>query len=130
MTSVIKHIAIKVDDLEAATKFYEEVFGFRQLKTGSRDGHISRHMTDGTIDFAIMKYESEDTPEAQLAGAGPRIYHFGIEVADRAAFAEKIRQAGGEILSKPDANALKFRSPDGTVAEIVVRGAFKTKAKP
>jgi lactoylglutathione lyase len=129
MTNIIKHIAIKVDDLEAATKFYEEVFGFRQLKTGSRDGHISRHMTDGNIDFAIMKYESEDTPEAQLSGPGACIHHFGIEVDDRAAFADKIRAAGGEVLSKPDAKALKYRAPDGTLAEIVVRGAFKsTKA--
>ena len=126
MENVIKHIAIKVDDLEKATQFYEEVFGFRQLKTGSRDGHISRHMTDGNIDFAIMKYETEDTPEAQLAGPGPRIHHWGVEVDDRAAFADKIRKAGGEILSKPDAAALKFRAPDGTLAEIVVRGAFKT----
>ena len=126
MSSIIKHIAIKVDDLEAATKFYEEVFGFRQRNTGSRDGHISRHMTDGYVDFAIMKYESEQTSEATLAGEGPRIHHFGIEVDDRQAFAEKIRAAGGEILSKPDANALKFRAPDGTIAEIVVRGAFKS----
>ncbi len=127
MSNTIKHIAIKVDDLEAATRFYEEVFGFRQLKTGSRDGHISRHMTDGTIDFAIMKYESEDTPEAQLAGSGPCIHHWGLEVEDRPAFAEKIRKAGGEILSKPDANALKFRAPDGTLCEIVTRDVFKTK---
>jgi lactoylglutathione lyase len=129
MSNVIKHIAIKVDDLEGATKFYEQVFGFRQLKTGSRDGHISRHMTDGYIDFAIMKYESEETPEATLAGEDARIHHWGIEVDDRAAFADKIRAAGGEILSKPDANALKFRAPDGTIAEIVVRGAFKTAPK-
>jgi catechol 2,3-dioxygenase-like lactoylglutathione lyase family enzyme len=30
----IVHIAIKVDDLEKATKFYEEVFRFRQTSTG------------------------------------------------------------------------------------------------
>jgi lactoylglutathione lyase len=126
MSYAIKHIAIKVNDLEAATKFYEDVFGFRQLKTGSRDGHISRHMTDGYIDFAIMKYESEDTPEADMAGPGPRIHHWGVEVEDRAAFAEKIRQAGGQVLTTPEKGAWKFRAPDGTLAEIVVRGGFKT----
>src|SRR4029077_16547947 len=35
----IVHIAIKVDDLEKATKFYEEVFGFRQTSTGYARGH-------------------------------------------------------------------------------------------
>jgi hypothetical protein len=40
----IVHIAIKVDDLEKATKF-EEVFGFRQTSTGYARGHVSRHLT-------------------------------------------------------------------------------------
>ena len=31
----------------------------------------------------------------------------------------------GEVLSKPQANALKFRAPDGTVAEIVSGGGFE-----
>jgi catechol 2,3-dioxygenase-like lactoylglutathione lyase family enzyme len=34
----IVHIAIKVDDLEKATKFYEEVFGFRQTSQDTRAG--------------------------------------------------------------------------------------------
>ena len=50
----IVHIAIKVDDLEKATKFYEEVFGFRQTSTGYARGHVSRHLTDGNIDLALM----------------------------------------------------------------------------
>jgi len=32
----INHIALKVTDLEAATKFYENVYGFRQVHTGAR----------------------------------------------------------------------------------------------
>ena len=34
--SRIVHIAIKVDDLEKSTKFYEDVFGIYQTKTGTR----------------------------------------------------------------------------------------------
>jgi catechol 2,3-dioxygenase-like lactoylglutathione lyase family enzyme len=34
----IVHIAIKVEDLEKATKFYEEVFGFRQPIQDTRAG--------------------------------------------------------------------------------------------
>jgi catechol 2,3-dioxygenase-like lactoylglutathione lyase family enzyme len=51
----INHVALKVTDLEAATKFYENVFGFRQVKTGRSRGHISRHLTDGNIDLALME---------------------------------------------------------------------------
>ncbi len=127
--SKIVHVAMKVTDLEASTKFYENVFGFKQLATTSRDGHLSRHMTDGETDLALMYYESEDVPEAQLAGSGPCIHHWGLEVADRAAFAEKIKQYGGTILSKPDAKALKFRGPDGNIGEIVEIGSFEAYKK-
>src|SRR5205085_3369908 len=63
----IVHIAIKVDDLEKATKFYEDVFGFRQTGTGYARGHVSRHLTDGNIDLALMVYDSEDVEEARLS---------------------------------------------------------------
>ena len=122
----IVHLDIKVDNLDEATKFYEDVFGFKQLKTGRNGAHISRHLTDGAIDLALMVYDSEDSPEAQLAGPGPRLHHWGVEVDDQAGYAEKIKAAGGTILSKPDAGALKFRAPDGTIAEVVATGRYKT----
>ena len=123
--SRIVHVAIKVEDLEKATKFYENVFGFRTVSTARNHQHISRHLTDGETDLALMIYDSEDAAEARLAGPGPRIHHWGLEVADRAVFAEEIVRHGGEVLSKPEANALKFRAPDGTVAEIVSGGRFE-----
>jgi lactoylglutathione lyase len=123
--SRIAHIALKVNDLDQATKFYEEVFGFRQVRTGHARGHVSRHMTDGTIDLALMVYDSEQVDEAQLAGPGPCIHHWGIEVEDREAAIAKIRALGGTILSEPGEGALKFRAPDGTVAEITVAGRYR-----
>ncbi len=123
----IVHLALKVDNLEDATKFYEDVFGFRHVKTARNGEHISRHMTDGNIDLALMVYDSETSPEADWSGPGPRIHHWGIEVDDKAGYAEKIKKYGGTILSKPEAGALKFRAPDGTVAEIVAAGRYKTK---
>ena len=121
----IVHIAIKVDDLEKATKFYEDVFGFRQTSTGRARGHVSRHMTDGQIDLALMVYDSEEVEEAQLSGPGPCIHHWGIEVDDRDAYVARIQAHGGTILSRPGEGALKFRAPDGTVAEITATGRYK-----
>jgi catechol 2,3-dioxygenase-like lactoylglutathione lyase family enzyme len=68
----INHIALKVTDLETATKFYENVYGFKQVRTGQSRGHISRHMTDGYIDLALMIYDSEDDDAAKLVGPGRR----------------------------------------------------------
>ena len=121
----INHIALKVVDLEAATQFYENVYGFRQVKTGRSRGHISRHMTDGYIDLALMVYDSEDDPEAKLVGAGSAIHHFGIEVDDHEAFAAKVTANGGKILSKPGEVPIKYRSPDGVVAEVVPMGRYE-----
>jgi lactoylglutathione lyase len=121
----INHLALKVIDLERATKFYENVFGFRRVRTGRSRGHISRHLTDGYIDLALMVYDSEEDPEAKLVGEGPAIHHFGIEVDDRRKFIEKIEANGGTLLSKPDSGTVKFRSPDGTIAEIVDVGRYE-----
>src|SRR6266571_3596732 len=101
----IVHIALKVEDLEKSTKFYEDVFGIYQLKTGHARGHTSRHMTEGTIDLALMTYDSEDEPEAKLAGPGPCIHHFGIEVEDRDAMSTAIEQGGGSIFSDKEEGA-------------------------
>ena len=125
----IVHIAIKVEDLEKATKFYEDVFGIYQTKTGHARGHTSRHMTDGNIDLALMVYDSEDEAEAQLAGPGPCIHHIGIEVEDREATMKKIEEFGGSIFSDREEGALKFRAPDGNLAEIVGIGRYKKKNK-
>jgi lactoylglutathione lyase len=121
----IVHIALKVEDLEKATRFYEEVFGFKQTRTTQTRGHVSRHLTDGTIDLALMVYDSEESPEAQLSGRGPRIHHWGIEVQDREGTMKKIEEHGGSIISDRGEGALKFRAPDGNLAEIVGVGRYK-----
>ena len=123
----INHIALKVTDLEAATRFYENVFGFRQVKTGRSRGHVSRHLTDGYIDLALMVYDSEADAEAQLAGPGPAIHHFGVEVEDTNVFIEKIEANGGSILPHEPGAAIKYRAPDGTIAEIVEIGRYAKK---
>jgi lactoylglutathione lyase len=121
----INHVALKVTDLEAATKFYENVFGFRQVKTGRSRGHISRHLTDGYVDLALMVYDSEDDTEAKMVGPGPAIHHFGIEVEHHNGFAEKVVANGGTILSGPGEFPIKYRSPDGIIAEIVPQGRYQ-----
>jgi lactoylglutathione lyase len=125
----IVHIALKVPNLDEATKFYQTVFGFKETKTSYDRGHVSRHMTDGTIDLALMVYDSEDVAEAKLSGAGPCIHHWGIEVDDRDATAARIEAGGGTIISREENNAWKFRAPDGTVAEIVKAGRYAKKPK-
>ena len=121
----IVHIALKVDDLEKATEFYEKGFGFVEMETGQVRDHTSRHLTDGTIDLALIKYDSEDSAEARASGLGPCIHHFAIEVDDMKDSAAQLQKFGCEIISDPGVIPIKFRAPGGTVAEIVPKARYK-----
>ena len=67
----IVHIALKVEDLERTTEFYENVFGFKEMETAKVRDHTSRHLSDGTIDLALIKYDAEESKESLAAGQGP-----------------------------------------------------------
>jgi len=119
MPTKLAHISIKVDDLEAAGKFYEEIFGFKGVRGGVNDDHFSRHMTDGNVDIALMKYDDSASSKAsQVGGDKPCIHHIGFEVDDLAEWQKKIEGMGLEIISKPGVIPVKFRAPGGHIAEI------------
>jgi len=115
----IVHIALKVDDLEKTTKFYENVFGFKEMETSKVRDHTSRHLTDGAIDLALIKYDREESAESLASGQGPCIHHFAIEVEDVDKYVAEIGKYGCEIISDPGVVPVKFRAPGGTVMEIV-----------
>jgi len=127
--SRIVHLALKVDDLERTSQFYESVFGFRQTNTQKVRDHTSRHLTDGTLDFTLIKYDAEESAESLAAGSGPCIHHFAIEVDDMDKYVAEIKKYGCEIISDPGVIPIKFRAPGGTIAEIVPVGRYK-RAKP
>ena len=126
--SRIVHIALKVDDLEKSSQFYQNVFGFREVETSHVRDHTSRHLTDGAIDLAIIKYDSEQSAEARASGRGPCIHHFAIEVDDLDQYLSEIRKQGCEIISDPGVIPVKFRAPGGTVVEIVLPARYKQAA--
>ena len=79
----IVHLALKVEDLERTTEFYQKVFGFKEMNTDKVRDHISRHLTDGALDFALIKYDAgTESAESKAAGEGPCIHHFAVEVDD------------------------------------------------
>lgn len=129
--SRIVHLALKVEDLERTTQFYREVFGFTEMNTDRVRDHTSRHLSDGTIDLALIQYDAgTQSAESRAAGEGPCIHHFAVEVADLPRAEKRIRALGCEIISDPGVVPLKFRSPGGIVCEIVPQGRYrKPKAK-
>ena len=124
--SRIVHLALRVDDLERTTQFYTEVFGFAEMNTDKVRDHTSRHLTDGTIDLALIKYDAgTQSAESRAAGEGPCIHHFAVEVPDLRTAEKRIRALGCEIISDPGVVPVKFRAPGGTVCELVPEGRYK-----
>ena len=120
----IVHLALKVEDLEKASAFYQKVFGFVPVETSVVRDHTSRHLSDGSIDLALIKYDRESA-EALASGKGPCIHHFGIEVEDLAGSIDELKAAGCEIISAPGEIPVKFRDPNGVVAELVPVGRYR-----
>lgn len=126
MNTRIVHLALKVEDLEKTTEFYQNVFGFSEVETKKTRDHISRHLTDGDMDFTLIKYDAgTQSAESKASGAGPCIHHFAIEVEDIEKYTEEIRKYGCTIISDPGVIPVKFRAPGGTTAEIVPVGRYK-----
>ena len=122
----IVHLSLKVDDVQKSGDFYKEVFGFRDAETRRTRDHVSRHMTDGEIDFTLMKYDAGTrSKESTAAGEGPCIHHFAIEVKDLDKATREIASRGSEIVSDPGVIPVKFRAPGGTIAELVPHGRYK-----
>jgi lactoylglutathione lyase len=122
----IVHISLKVDDVKRTGDFYQQVFGFQDAETRKTRDHLSRHMTDGQIDFTLMKYDAGTTSkESKAAGEGPCIHHFAIEVPDIEKSRQAIEAQGCEVVSDPGVIPVKFRAVGGTVAELVPLGRYK-----
>src|SRR5258708_20713353 len=106
----IVHMSLKVDDVPGTGDFYNQVFGFQDAQTRKTRDHLSRHMTDGQIDFTLMKYdEGTQSKESKAAGEGPCIHHFAIEVVDVEAAARNIEARGCEGGRGPGRNPGTFR---------------------
>src|SRR5688500_7760496 len=95
----IVHLALKVEDLDRTTEFYQKVFGFKEVETRKTRDHLSRHLTDGELDFTLIKYDTgTKSAESQAAGVGPCIHHFAIEVEDLEKSTQQIKSYGCEII--------------------------------
>ena len=112
----IVHVALKVRDLQKAGVFYEKVFGFVPGRKTVSSDHTSYHLSDGTIDISLMQYNSESEP---------CVHHFGIEVEDLQAAVVELQAAGCEILSPAGEIPVKFRDPNGVIAELVPPGRYR-----
>ena len=110
----LRHLAVIVPDPESAATFFETAFEFKRVGTGRRGIYVS----DGTINVALLKIETGETPG---------IYHFGLWVDDLAEAERKATAAGATYLTgRPTSpNSFyecKYRDPNGIVFDLTHNG--------
>ena len=78
----IKHIAVATQDPEKTAQFYIDVFGLRQIARINSPGATGFHLTDGDINFAILKFKNDQTAGVPQGKEYTGLHHIGFEVAD------------------------------------------------
>jgi methylmalonyl-CoA/ethylmalonyl-CoA epimerase len=97
----IDHVAIAVNDLDAAIAWYESVFG-------ATVEHRERVEKDG-VDEALLRvaesyiqlltpFRDDSTVAKYLATKGEGLHHVGYRVADCAAALQAVKDAGGRVI--------------------------------
>src|SRR5207247_11347337 len=118
--SRIVHLALKVDDLERTAEFYRKVFGFVEVNTEKVRDHTSRHLSDGRLDVALIKYDAgTQSAESKAAGEGPCLHHFAVEGEDLTAPTRATTSYGCEIISGPGVLPGTPRAPRAPVRALL-----------
>jgi catechol 2,3-dioxygenase-like lactoylglutathione lyase family enzyme len=115
-TRGLTHLALQVDDVDRAFRFYRSVFGMVEVYRG--DGFIQAQ-TPGSWD--VIVFEQGGAP-AQSSGG---IKHFGfrlVDPGDIGAAAEAVERSGGTVRERgefvPGEPYLFCHDPDGYEVEI------------
>jgi lactoylglutathione lyase len=118
--SRIAHLAMKVNDLDKASDFFQKVFGFTPISVpGLRS--TARYLSDGNLHIALNQTRAISVSEDKPADK-PCIDHFGVEVDSMEKATAEAGKFGCNVISEPG-KALKIRDPAGIPLEIIPKGA-------
>lgn len=126
----VHHVAMAVEDLDAAVATYERLFGARVELRGRMDeqGVEAVYLQVGAGRVELVSALSADTPVGRfLAKRGPGMHHVAFEVADVAAAMGELAADGVEVIDSEPRNGLgghevSFVHPDslhGVLAEVI-----------
>ncbi|HZR80068.1 MAG TPA: VOC family protein [Candidatus Binatia bacterium] len=119
-THGLTHIHLVVRDLGRSLRFYQQVFGMREL---FRDGPTMVFLnTPGSRDLITL---NEDPEQSGVAGVHAGVGHFGFRLNDDAdidAAIAEVESAGGKLIRRgehgPGQPFAYVEDPDGYVIEL------------
>lgn len=121
----IDHVAIAVDDLEAAVAWYGEVLGatVEHRERVERDGVEEALLRVADSYVQLLTPIRDDSPVAKyLASKGEGLHHVGYRVADCAAALQSVKDHGGRVIDE----APRPGSRGTTVAFVHPKTSFGT----
>ena len=121
----IDHVAIAVNDLEAAIDYYRATFGceVEHRETVERDGVEEALLRVAESYVQLLTPTRDDSPVAKyLEKKGEGMHHIGYRVDDCAAALESLRAQGNRLLDEVP----RPGSRGTTVAFVHPKGAFGT----
>jgi methylmalonyl-CoA/ethylmalonyl-CoA epimerase len=124
MTSKLRHIAIAVNDPEAAARFFETAFGM------TRAGNAQRgvYMTDGVMNVALLRFKDEPVPGFETQPGYQGLIHFGMWVDNLEESEARVKAAGGRYMTGRKETGpnvyyeVKYKTPEGFVFDITESG--------
>jgi methylmalonyl-CoA epimerase len=121
----IDHVAIAVNDLEAAIAYYASTFGaeVEHREVVESDGVEEALLKVAESYIQLLTPTRDDSPVAKyLERKGEGLHHIGYRVADCGEALEAVKAAGGRVIDE----APRPGSRGTTVAFVHPKGAFGT----
>ena len=103
MFTEIDHVAIAVNDLEAAIDYYREVFGavVEHREVVDSDGVEEALLKVAESYIQLLTPTRDDSPVAKyLANKGEGLHHVGYRVEDAAEALESVKQHGFRVIDE------------------------------
>ena len=117
----LRHLAIACKDPDKMAEFYIKAFDFKNVRTSDGPLAYGHHLSDGTIDLAILRFKSDQIGKG-MDYTG--LHHFGILVEDMEASAKLAESLGAKHYmdqSEPERVGgfeTKFYGPEGILFDV------------
>jgi catechol 2,3-dioxygenase-like lactoylglutathione lyase family enzyme len=129
----LRHLAIACKDPDAMADFYIKAFDFKMVRSGDGPLAYGHHLSDGTIDLAILRFKSDQIGKG-MDYTG--LHHFGILVENLEEAQKAVEALGGthymdqENADRAGGFEVKLYGPEGVLFDVAEHPWTGSEALP